>query len=72
MRELAASILLQPPGTQVISTYVYAQFDQGNVNDGMALAVVGIGSTLLVLIAVRSVVHCLSKTRSLKATGTPN
>jgi ABC-type Fe3+ transport system, permease component len=57
MRELAASILLQPPGTQVISTYVYAQFDQGNVNDGMALAVVGIASTLLVLIAVRGVVQ---------------
>lgn len=67
MRELAASILLQPPGTQVISTYVYAQFDQGNVNDGMALAVVGIASTLLVLIAVRGVVQGLSKTRSAEA-----
>jgi iron(III) transport system permease protein len=61
MRELAASILLQPPGTQVISTYVYAQFDQGSVNDGMALAVVGIGLTMLVLVVVRGVAAALDR-----------
>lgn len=49
MRELAASILLQPPGTQVISTYIYEQFDQGNANDGMAMAVVGVLSTVILL-----------------------
>ncbi|WP_079417475.1 ABC transporter permease [Thiomonas intermedia] len=53
MRELASSILLQPPGVQVISTYIYAQFDQGNVNDGMALAVVGFALTLAVLVIAR-------------------
>lgn len=49
MRELAASILLQPPGMQVISTYVFEQFDQGNANDGMAMAVVGVFSSALLL-----------------------
>jgi iron(III) transport system permease protein len=64
MRELAASILLQPPGTQVISTYVYAQFDQGNINEGMALAMIGIGLTLLVLIAVRVAAESVGRLRN--------
>jgi len=55
MRELAASILLQPPGMQVISTYVFEQFEQGNASDGMAMAVVGILSTVLVLGATRAI-----------------
>ncbi|OIQ76898.1 putative 2-aminoethylphosphonate transport system permease protein PhnV [mine drainage metagenome] len=54
MRELAASILLQPPGMQVISTYVFEQFEQGNANDGMAMAVVGVLSTALLLGAARA------------------
>jgi iron(III) transport system permease protein len=49
MRELAASILLQPPGMQVISTYVFEQFDQGNAGDGMALAMVGVVSSAVLL-----------------------
>lgn len=54
MRELAASMLLQPPGTQVISTYVFEQFDQGNAGDGMSMAVVGVLSTVLLLGASRA------------------
>lgn len=61
MRELAASILLQPPGVQVISTYVYAQFDQGSVADGMALAVIGALLTLVVLVAVSALTWVASK-----------
>jgi iron(III) transport system permease protein len=63
MRELAASILLQPPGTQVISTYIYAQFDQGNVNDGMALALVGMGLTFAVLASMRGINHLLGQAK---------
>ena len=54
MRELAASSLLQPPGTQVVSTYVFEQFDQGNAGEGMAMAVVGVLSTALLLGVARA------------------
>lgn len=53
MRELAASILVQPPGMAVVSTYVYGQFDQGNAGDGMAMAVLGILSSAWLLGLVR-------------------
>ncbi|WP_455383905.1 ABC transporter permease [Acidihalobacter prosperus] len=49
MRELVTSVMLQPPGTQVISTYVMNQFLQGDVGDGMAMAVVGVFSSAVLL-----------------------
>lgn len=49
MLELAASILLQPPGMQVISPYGFEQFEQGNANTGMAMVVAGVLSTALLL-----------------------
>lgn len=55
MRELAASILLQPPGMQVVSTYVFEQFEQGSANDGMAMAVVGVLTTAVLLGLARTV-----------------
>ena len=42
MRELVMSIMLQPPGVQTISTYVVAQFEQGDGGDAMAMAVIGV------------------------------
>lgn len=54
MREVAASSLLQPPGVQVVSTYVFEQFDQGNAGEGMAMAVLGVLSTALLLGAARA------------------
>jgi len=49
MRELVASLLLQPAGTQVISTYIYGNFRQGIIGDGMAMSVIGIFSSALIL-----------------------
>ncbi len=49
MRELVASLMLQPAGTQVISTYIYSNFRQGVIGDGMAMSVVGIFSSALIL-----------------------
>ncbi|MEJ2479257.1 MAG: ABC transporter permease subunit, partial [Acidihalobacter sp.] len=49
MRELVTSVMLQPPGTQVISTYVMNQFLQGDVGDGMAMAVIGVFSSAALL-----------------------
>lgn len=49
MRELVTSIMLQPPGVQTISTFVFGQFEQGNPGDAMAMAVTGILTTTLLL-----------------------
>ncbi|MCE5388502.1 MAG: iron ABC transporter permease [Acidithiobacillus sp.] len=49
MRELVASLLLQPAGTQVISTYIYGNFRQGIIGDGMAMSVIGIFSSAVIL-----------------------
>lgn len=52
MRELVTSVMLQPPGMQVVSTYIMNQFLQGDVGDGMAMAVIGVfGSALLLGLA---------------------
>lgn len=53
MRELVTSILLQPPGVQVVSTYVFNQFMQGNVGDGMAMSAVGVLTTTALLALAR-------------------
>ncbi|MBN2678874.1 iron ABC transporter permease [Acidithiobacillus montserratensis] len=49
MRELVASLMLQPAGMQVISTYIYGNFRQGVIGNGMALSVIGIFSSALIL-----------------------
>ncbi len=49
MRELVASLMLQPAGVQVISTYIYGNFRQGTIGNGMALSVIGIFSSALIL-----------------------
>ncbi|MFT8872566.1 MAG: iron ABC transporter permease [Sporolactobacillus sp.] len=48
MRELVAALLILPAGMQNASSYIYAQFDQGNVPDGMALTVVSVLATIIV------------------------
>lgn len=41
--------MLQPAGMQVISTYIYGNFRQGVIGNGMALSVIGIFSSALIL-----------------------
>jgi iron(III) transport system permease protein len=41
-RELVSSLMLAPPGVETVSTYVFHQFDQGSINDGMAMSLVTI------------------------------
>jgi iron(III) transport system permease protein len=53
MRELVTSVMLQPPGMQVISTYIMNQFLQGDVGDGMAMAVIGVFSSAALLALAR-------------------
>ncbi|HXP93102.1 MAG TPA: ABC transporter permease subunit [Candidatus Binatia bacterium] len=49
MRELVMSIMLQPPGVQTISTYVLAQFEQGDIGNSMAMAVTGVFTSAAII-----------------------
>lgn len=49
-RELVGSLLIMPPSVQTSATYIYAQFEQGQVSLGMAMAVISVGLTTILLI----------------------
>lgn len=51
MRELVGSLLVRPPNVEVLSTYIFREFEQGNRSLGMALTIVGVFTTTAVLIA---------------------
>lgn len=53
MRDLVASILLLPPGTQTVGSYIFTQFEQGDMGRAMAMAT----CTLLLSSAVLLVVQ---------------
>lgn len=50
-RELVASIMLAPAGVRTIGTFVFAQFEQGSVQTGMAMSVIAIAITSSILLA---------------------
>lgn len=50
MRELVASILLLPPGTDTTATFIFNQFEQGDISAAMAMATVTILFSSIVLI----------------------
>ncbi|WP_442955857.1 ABC transporter permease [Paenibacillus sp. y28] len=52
IRELVASLLILPPSMETSATYIFAQFEQGKVSLGMAMAVVSVGLTTLMLLAI--------------------
>jgi iron(III) transport system permease protein len=51
MRELVASILLLPPGVDTTATFIFNQFEQGDISSAMAMATITILLSTLVLIA---------------------
>lgn len=51
-RELVASIMLAPAGVRTIGTFVFAQFEQGSVQTGMAMSVLAIAITSSILLVV--------------------
>ncbi|URJ47712.1 MULTISPECIES: ABC transporter permease [Paenibacillus] len=53
-RELVGSLLILPPSVQTSATYIFAQFEQGQVSLGMAMAVISVGMTTLLLILMES------------------
>lgn len=54
LRELVASLLVLPPSMQTSATYIFAQFEQGQISLGMAMAVISVGLTTLLLLVVNS------------------
>lgn len=53
LRDLVVPMLLSPPNTTLISTYIYGQYDQGSLPDAMALAVVTLVLTIVVFTVVQ-------------------
>ena len=51
-RELVASIMLAPAGLRTVGTFVFAQFEQGSVQTGMAMSMIAITITSGILLAV--------------------
>ncbi|MDY4350311.1 ABC transporter permease [Pectobacterium sp. CHL-2024] len=49
-RELVTSLLLSPAGVQTVSIFVWRQFEQGSVGDGMAMASVAVLISLSVML----------------------
>ncbi len=55
VRELVGSLMIRPPGTETTATYIFNQFEQGNASLGMAMALVTIGVTTIVLLAIQRI-----------------
>lgn len=49
-RELVTSLLLAPAGIETVSVFVWRQFEQGSVGDGMAMASLAVVLTLAVML----------------------
>lgn len=54
LRELVASLMVLPPSMQTSATYIFAQFEQGQISLGMAMAVVSVGLTTTLLLIVNN------------------
>ena len=52
-KELVASLLVLPPSVETSATFIFAQFEQGEVSIGMAMAVVSVGLTTLCLLLLQ-------------------
>ncbi|MBJ7984328.1 ABC transporter permease [Bacillus cereus] len=53
IRELVASLLVLPPSVETSATFIFAQFEQGEVSIGMAMAVVSVGLTTMCLLLLQ-------------------
>lgn len=57
-RELVTSLLLAPAGTQTVAVFIWRQFEQGSIGQGMAMASIAmIVSLTLMLIALAMMQH---------------
>ncbi|WP_213992706.1 iron ABC transporter permease [Sodalis sp. dw_96] len=56
-RELVASLLLSPAGVQTVSLFIWRQFEQGSVGDGMAMASVAVLLSLVIILAAMALLQ---------------
>lgn len=54
MRELVGSLLILPPSVSTSATFIFSQFEQGDVSKGMAMAVVTVLLTILCIFVIES------------------
>ena len=50
-RELVTSLLLAPAGMQTVSVFIWRQFEQGSVGQGMAMATIAITTGLTLMLS---------------------
>jgi len=56
-RELVTSLLLAPAGTQTVALFIWRQFEQGSVGQGMAMATVTLIATLTLMLAATALLR---------------
>lgn len=55
IRELVGALMILPPSMKTSPTYIYAQFEQGNLSLGMAMAVISVGLTIVMLLGINKI-----------------
>ncbi len=56
-RELVTSLLLSPAGTQTVAVFIWRQFEQGSVGQGMAMATLTLLSGLLLMLTALTIMQ---------------
>ena len=56
-RELVTSLLLAPAGTQTVSVFIWRQFEQGSVGQGMAMATLTLLTGLILMLTALAIMQ---------------
>ncbi|WP_449546953.1 ABC transporter permease [Lelliottia amnigena] len=56
-RELVTSLLLAPAGTQTVSVFIWRQFEQGSIGQGMAMATLTLMTGLLLMLTALGIMQ---------------
>ena len=56
-RELVTSLLLAPAGTQTVSVFIWRQFEQGSIGQGMAMATLTLLTGLILMLTALGIVQ---------------
>lgn len=56
-RELVTSLLLAPAGMQTVSVFIWRQFEQGSVGQGMAMATIAITTGLILMLSALALIQ---------------
>lgn len=56
-RELVTSLLLAPAGTQTVSVFIWRQFEQGSIGQGMAMATLTLVTGLILMLSALGIMQ---------------